>query len=108
MVIALDLINDGLNFDSIVSLSICVVFCPVIRRLKINYTIDFWGKQVINTVTGWSVQYFVGRMFVSPGRAQTFGMRYFEDGINLKILMRIHAGTSSRINGQLGWIDQDV
>ncbi len=106
MAMAIDPIDDSLNFVIVVLLGEQVVGRPirlarVSRGGRIRATVDLRRKILVDTFAGWTGQCLVGRMFIRPCGPQTMPMNHLENGVHMQVLVGEDRRAVRGINRQI-------
>jgi hypothetical protein len=112
VVVAVDLVQDGLDLVRVVLDVRVVVLRPVAavrdpaRRERV--AVDLRREQVIDPVAGRTVEDLVRNVLVRPRRQQAVVVEHVEDRVHLQVLVRIDRLASLRVDRQRGGVDQRV
>ena len=104
---AVDLVDHSLHVEQVVALDVAEVGGPAVvesvvdlghwiatRKLRKRYwiRIDLRSVKIIHTCAAWAIRPFIGGVLIDPGRGAAIGFDYFENRVDLQILMREDRG----------------
>ena len=120
MVVAVDLVQDGLDVYSVITADVRERRGPSVvrRRIRIRHRcasrigegnrdrVDFGTEEIVDAFPAWAVRPFVGRVFVRPCSAQACGFGHLKYGVDAQIFVRQHglAGVP-RVAAQISGIE---
>ncbi len=106
VVLAVDFVQDCLDFVAVVLLGGGVVLSPVAAERSRSIGIDLRGEEVVHTFAGRAVEDFIGRVLVGPCGCHAGVLGDFENSVHLQILVRVNRSARRRVNREGGRVQE--